>query len=237
MIPVPTGSSGGNQLEAHMTDTLANDYPVVLDGIDQNSNRFEAELSEFGLDFNEDMNLGRTDDGFLLGSTGPTDPLMLEKLILPSNFEGSSLLDQTPIHHFATAAQVASKIGNDPPSWVHKLEAFALLANPMLFCVNGINDLNHRRHGSCALVRSSEYTDFFQGSGYNQSDSSAIIMTMEKTKKQYKVFAKILQCVYFILFLLIGVNGNLWARRRLELSNDNTFSFIQWLETKSKKKV
>jgi hypothetical protein len=127
-----------------MTDTLANDYPVVLDGIDQNrwvsekldpffaiftslltdmhlhvffrydclSNRFEAELSEFGLDFNEDMNLGRTDDGkhfdsslhefmfwvsiliyskptgFLLGSTGPTDPLMLEKLILPSNFEG-----------------------------------------------------------------------------------------------------------------------------------------------------
>ncbi|PUZ71819.1 hypothetical protein GQ55_2G345500 [Panicum hallii var. hallii] len=178
MIPVQTGSSGGNQLEAYMTDTLANDYPVVLDGIDQNSNRFEADLSEFGIDFNEDMNLGRTDDG-------PTNPLMIEKLMLPSNFE---------------AAQVALKIGNDPPSWVHKLEAFALLANPMLFCVNGINDLTNRRHGSCALVRSSEYTELLQGLGYNQSDSLAMIMTVEKTKKQCKVFAKILQCVYFIPF-------------------------------------
>ncbi|PUZ71818.1 hypothetical protein GQ55_2G345500 [Panicum hallii var. hallii] len=215
MIPVQTGSSGGNQLEAYMTDTLANDYPVVLDGIDQNSNRFEADLSEFGIDFNEDMNLGRTDDGFLLESTGPTNPLMIEKLMLPSNFE---------------AAQVALKIGNDPPSWVHKLEAFALLANPMLFCVNGINDLTNRRHGSCALVRSSEYTELLQGLGYNQSDSLAMIMTVEKTKKQCKIKNGITLERY-------EINGDLWAWRRLELSNDNTFSFIQWLETKSKKKM
>ncbi|PUZ71817.1 hypothetical protein GQ55_2G345500 [Panicum hallii var. hallii] len=208
MIPVQTGSSGGNQLEAYMTDTLANDYPVVLDGIDQNSNRFEADLSEFGIDFNEDMNLGRTDDG-------PTNPLMIEKLMLPSNFE---------------AAQVALKIGNDPPSWVHKLEAFALLANPMLFCVNGINDLTNRRHGSCALVRSSEYTELLQGLGYNQSDSLAMIMTVEKTKKQCKIKNGITLERY-------EINGDLWAWRRLELSNDNTFSFIQWLETKSKKKM
>ncbi|CAN6167889.1 unnamed protein product [Urochloa humidicola] len=80
------------------------------------------------------------------------------------------------------------------------------------------------------LVSSAEYGEHvLQGPGYKLSDASTVNVTLEKPKKQYKIASGITLDRY-------EINGDLWTRRRLVLTGDTTFSFVQWLHTRSKKK-
>lgn len=152
------------------------------------------------------------------------------KLLLPHNFQAHLVLDHEGTHHFITAGQLKEKIDNDPPTWLPKMQAYAILSNAEIFVVENVDDFENRKNGGVALVRSSSYGNFLhQGQGYKFSVEAPLAITVEKPAGKFKISGEISLDRYEIV-------GDVWTRRRIHIAGDDTYCVIQWLHTRPKRK-
>lgn len=159
----------------------------------------------------------------------PSEPVDV-KFILPHNFQANIALNFSATYHFQTSGQLRDKIDNDPPTWLPKFEAYAILSNADVFLAENVNDLRSRKNGAVALVRNCDYGDaLHQGRGYKFSAEAPTPISIEKSAGKFKIAGEINLDRYEIM-------GNIWTRRRIKVAGEDTFSLIQWLSTNSKKK-
>ncbi|KAL6655592.1 hypothetical protein ACP70R_006418 [Stipagrostis hirtigluma subsp. patula] len=146
------------------------------------------------------------------------------KLLVPTGYEGERALLNQEHHEFRTAGSLKSKVDGDPVDWVKPIVGYALLSNGEVFCTT--YGEHGRFHGGCVVVKTSSYSsDIRHGRGYNL-DYDAFASERQIKKPAFEVATG-------LSLNRFEMHGEVWSRRRLTLPDDDTYSLIQWMDTKA----
>jgi len=153
--------------------------------------------------------------------------------LVPGVYDAKDGLFSLDCDEYNLCGELKDFVDKGEAEWVGPSTAYALLSNAEIFWVD-IKDVV-RFHGGCAIVKTELYaSEISQQAGY--FEDVAVIATEKRMRKlSGKVIAKSeVQPgkIKSITLDRFDVSGQLWFRRRYQLPDEPTYSFIQWMDAK-----